>query len=344
MYLKYKKAQIPINKYLDDPLLIMKLDNRELLRIVGISNKVATLRKQYQSIAFKKQFLCEGHTAFITKLMNLSDTITSVLEQRFNAYIHPSANCDDSEDICVDVPSVSEDTSTKVQIDKFLISRKELMAELDMLIKEKERLMTEIRNKVMTIYHVINPLLRGGDLLITDKSCALICLLDTIQRNYQISIAEIKQNTAILQKVNASFSEDTFKDTLSFGKSIADTFPEWEQTIKSGYSVHTALDVFNSLTRPDIRRTPFAINWNEILCSLEDCVEYIYQGRLEVPTLPDDPVFLEAVACLIDVARTHETSFLWYFDIDTETNKVFVKVHNYRDTVAVGSTKQFKKR
>lgn len=171
MYAKYKKAQVPIDKYINNPHNIKSLDNKSLLRLVGICNNVAVLRKEYQLIAFKKQFHDDGHTHFISKLLGLCNIITKVLEAQFNLTTpdEPQHLDDDIEDVCI------PDECIRATIKVFATTCDDLTAELDMLVLAKAEYVSSIRSRVMTIYNMVNPLLKNGDLHMEDRAAIFIC-------------------------------------------------------------------------------------------------------------------------------------------------------------------------
>lgn len=287
MYLKYKKAQVPINKYIDNPKSITRLSNNELLRTVSISNTVAVLRKEYQCIAFKKEFHDEGHTKFIEKLLKLSDVVTSILKERFQSYLNTSSSEESdhssSSEECIVVNNV-----IKKIVDDFLITREDLIEELDKIIQYKEYFFDNMRQRISTILDVINNSLTGGDLSLEDRTISLLFSLDWIETAYNEALegaAQEQEAMNILQETGA-------KDPRIL--KLYDL---------EGTSGHL-------LSRKDR-----IFNWDTML-TLDECIELIYQGRVVVPTLIDNYDVYDAAAALIDAARLHPFMFVWHFDVD----------------------------
>jgi hypothetical protein len=206
-----------------------------------------------------------------------------------------------------------------MEIKEFLISRNELMAELDVLINEKASYLSLIRERVMTIYNLVNPLLKNGDLLLTDRAAVLICSIDIISISYDKAI------------------EGTTQEEMMLGGMIE----QGTETFSRLVEYNEGTPKFNHI----LPRFDTVMNWDHMPSSLEESIEYIYQGRRPMPVVPDNPKLLEATAALIDVARTQKGTFLWHFDIDIfDNNRVFVHSEKAKGALASYYPKQIRKR
>ena len=319
LHTKYKKAQIPINKYIDNLQAITLLNNEQLLRLVSVCNNVAKLRKEYQEVAFKKQFHDDGHTNFISRLLKMSDVITKLLEERFNTFTNTVPDESDyEEDPLNDLDSNPKQVIIKKSINEFLISHKQLSEELDILIKEKVNYISSIRENVLKIYDMVNPLLKDGNIAITDRAVAFICHLDIIGMMYETAKNEMNN------------------EEFRLGCMIDNGFEDFSRLVE--YDGETPR--FNHVLP---KSTP-VINWLHTP-SVEESIEYIYQGRRPFPSVPTDPKVIEAVAALIDVARKQKSTFSWHFDIDMfNDNKIHVHVCDVKGYAATYYPKDFKKR
>lgn len=87
------------------------------------------------------------------------------------------------------------------------------------------------------------------------------------------------------------------------------------------------------------------INWTHMPSSLEEAIEYIYQGKRPCPIIPDDPKVLEATAALIDVARTQSSTFSYHFDLDMfDNDKIYAHIIELKGAATTYYPKKFKKR
>jgi hypothetical protein len=78
-----------------------------------------------------------------------------------------------------------------------------------------------------------------------------------------------------------------------------------------------------------ISRENYVINWNEVPSSLKESIEFIYQGRIPLPSFRDNNI-IEATAKLIDAARLHKDNFVFHFDLDLfNDNEIIVHIGEY---------------
>jgi len=320
LYAKYKKTQTPINKYIDNPQSVTKLNNAELLRIISISNNVALLRKKYQDVAFKKEFHDEGHTKFIEKLLELSNVITDVLEERFQPYLQSSSEEEsDYSDVSVE-ETVAVDTKTKKIVDDFLIAREDLIREMDEIISIKEQFFDNIRQRIGVIRDLVNisleasdAFVEGSEISLEDKLVGLLCSLDWIERAYYEGLEHDIEERKALDKLLESGT----------------VYPEeFKYRDREGKINHLLL------------RKDRVFNW-DTMYSLDEYIELIYQGIIPLPMLRENCDVYDAVAALINAARSHPYMFMWHFVVDTSNdNNISVYINKVTPKIAGCSAKK----
>ena len=295
LYKKYKKAQEPIDKYIDNPTLLAALDNVGLLRVVSVCNSVASIRKDYQVKALKPQFHDVGHEHFIRKLHEMSTATTKTLRSRFDvpSAIETAPTCFEVDEPETDgwVTSIVKPDVRK-SVEEFIRREKELDEELSMLTKQKREKISFIWDTVMNVYNAVAPHLKTGPLDLTDRSCVLLCAVDIIESMYDRAIEELYKEEAIM------------------GGLLSRGFDEFSRVIE--YDEQGV-----PVIRHMIPKTHSVINWQHMPSDLDEAVEYIYQGRRPFMAIERiKPASIRATAALIDVARYQKDNFAYHFDID----------------------------
>ena len=295
LYRKYKKAQEPIDKYIDNPALLSALDNVGLLRVVSICNSVASIRKDYQAKALKPQFHNVGHEHFIRKLSEMSTEITKMLRSRFDVpgAIETVPTCFEVDEPEGDdwVTSIAK-PETKKSIEEFIKRERELSEELSMLTKQKREKISFIWDTVMNVYNAVAPHLKTGPLDLTDRSCVLLCAVDITEGMYDRATEELCKEEAIM------------------GGLLSRGFDEFSRVIE--YDEQGV-----PVIRHMIPKTHSVINWQHMPSNLDEAIEYIYQGRRPFMAIERiKPTSIRATAALIDAARNQKDNFAYHFDID----------------------------
>ena len=275
LYSNYKKAQVPMNVYIDNPGKLQSLDTMGLLRLVKICNTVTMLRKQYQMVAFKERFRDQGHIEFISKLQRMSSVIVGLLSTKFSTVSVVEAS--DSSDTC----DGTDDTACSLKdeaieyVNTFVSDSKALDRELDMLIAAGIEDKAHIRREVMDVYDKVRPLVKG-DLTPSDRTVVFVCSMDIIEGILAKSISE----------------QDKEQEYLGDVLSMEHVLP----------------------------RSDYVIQWRNMPSSLEESIEYIYQGRRPFPRIPDNPLVMIATASLIATARDMGSDFSFHFDVGGATS------------------------
>ena len=274
LYSNYKKAQVPMNVYIDNPDKLQSLDTMCLLRLVKICNTVTVLRKQYQTVAFKPRFRDQGHAEFIAKLQRMSSVIVGLLSTKFSAELvsDGTTECDtDSSDGTTECDTDEAHADEAVRcVNTFVADSKALDKELDMLVAAGIEDKAHIRREVMNVYNEVRPLVEG-DLTPSDRTAVFVCSMDLIEGILAKSISE----------------QDAEQEYLGDVLSMEHVLP----------------------------RSDYVIQWRNMPSSLEESIEYIYQGRRPPPTIPDNPLVMIATASLIGTARDMGSDFSFHFDV-----------------------------
>jgi hypothetical protein len=311
MYKKYKKAQVPIDKYIVNPELIKNLDNIKLLQIVGICNHVTELRKAYQFKALKPIFQDFGHEQFLRQLSIMSNKIVGILSVRFNINEStPENNIDSSiEDNNTEPFEIknleknnqdSLSQSSKDSIAKFLQQKAELDIEFGRLIKIKNNHFEEIRSSVMEVFDVINGYMKNKDLRTTERGVVFICAADLLENfiNYGINLS--------------------IEEEILLGGIIEQGYNETNRIIK--YEHDNEIPIIKHITH----KINNIIKWDEMPSSIDQCIELIYQGRRPIPKIPNETI-CKAIAALIEKSRKEGDVFSYHIDMDIfDNNKIII--------------------
>jgi hypothetical protein len=311
MYKKYKKAQVPIDKYIVNPELIKNLDNIKLLQIVGICNNVTELRKAYQFKALKPIFQDSGHEQFIRQLHVMSNKIVEILSLRFNIdesipenNVDRSVEDDDIEPFETKNLEKNKQSqlgqSSKDSIAKFLQQKDELNIELEKLINSKNNHYDDIRISIMEVFDVINKHMKNQDLTINERGVVFICAIDLLE-NF------------IHHGINSSIQEEIY-----LGGMIEQGYNEIDRIIK--YENDNEIPIIKHIMHKKYN----IIKWDEMPSSINQCIELIYQGRRPRPKIPDENI-CKAISALIEKSRKEGEVFSYHFDVDIfNNNKIIV--------------------
>lgn len=172
MYNKYKREQLTIAQYIENPSLLEKLDNVQLLRVMNRYLKVTTLRKMHTEQGFKPELQDMGHEKMIQRLLALADFAVEILTVRFNTFCL-NTNDQPKSGTEIEIYSTVDENTIVVTIKQQIIENiEDITMELNNLIKAKQKWFNE--SKTALIKHADKFKLFPSMDLVNSKYCNII--------------------------------------------------------------------------------------------------------------------------------------------------------------------------